>query len=279
MPDASILCGDALAWLKRLPSESARVCVTSPPYYNLRDYGPEDQIGLEDAPSAFVTALVEVFRELARVLTRDGTLWLNLGDTFAGFHGNATVGSAPSPSDRRGYRENSRHTTVGVEGLKEKDLIGIPHRVAFALRDDGWTYRGDIAWSKPVVKPEPRVTDRPWRGHEHVFLFSRDTRYLCDRDVLTEHGAGTSVWTFAHDKHGTSHTATFPEALVKPCVLACSRPGDVVLDPFAGSGTTGIVALREGRGFVGIELDPGMVRQARDRFKRTLKVNPTIVWS
>lgn len=257
---AAVLIGDCREQLNSLPAGVARTCVTSPPYYGLRDYGVDGQIGLEQSPEDYVNALVDVFRAVRRTLTDDGTLWLNLGDSYASRPGR---------------------------GLKAKDLIGIPWMVAFALRADCWYLRSEIIWHKPNPLPDG-AKDRPSRAHEHLLLLTKDKRYYYDAKAIHEPAicAGRKptgnkkvdasrgdakrdmsipvgefrnkrdVWTLAPTPFRGAHFATMPRTLVEPCVLAGSAPGDIVLDPFAGSGTTGLVALQHGRRFLGTELNP-----------------------
>lgn len=181
-----IFCGDARDLLPTLPSKSVQCCITSPPYWGLRDYGVNAQIGLEGSPSAYIAALMPIFDQVWRVLRDDGTLWLNLGDTYIGYHGNATTGdSSPSPSDKPGYRENMRATSVGADGLGNKNLVGIPWRVAFALQARGWILRSDIIWHKPNSKPES-VKDRPTKTHEYIFLLSKSATYFYDHKAIRE---------------------------------------------------------------------------------------------
>jgi DNA modification methylase len=308
--------GHVLEVLRSLPEASVQCVVTSPPYWGLRDYGVPGQLGLEATPTLYVEALVEVFREVRRVLHPRGTLWLNLGDGYCGSPpGNARPDhSGPRLTGTRGEQASTRARAVRANrdfgGLKSKDLIGLPWRVAFALQSDGWWLRADIVWSKPNPMPES-VADRPTRSHEYVFLLARSERYFYDADAVRSplaektfttfgcerkgRGDGTglvksqnlsrdvpvrrprlndgriaganrrSVWTVATHPFPEAHFATFPEALVEPCVLAGSRPGDLVLDPFCGSGTSGVVALRHGRRFLGLELNPSYVEMARRR--------------
>lgn len=182
-----ILCGDARGLLSELPTGSVQCCVTSPPYWGLRDYGIAGQIGLEASPSAYVSALMPIFEEVHRVLRDDGTLWLNLGDSYVGYHGNKNA-SGPAASDKPGYRENMRESTVGVDGLKNKDMAGIPWRVALALQASGWILRSDIIWHKPNPMPES-VKDRPTRAHEYLFLLSKSPRYYYDAAAVREPAA------------------------------------------------------------------------------------------
>lgn len=299
------LLGDTRTQLRTLADASVHTCVTSPPYYGLRDYGCEGQIGLERTPDEYVAALVDVFREVRRVLRDDGTLWLNLGDSYAGYHGNSRVADADAPSNKPGYTENMRASTVGMGGLKQKDMIGIPWMVAFALRADGWYLRSDIIWSKPSCMPES-VKDRPTRAHEYVFLLSKSPSYYYDADAIREphaldslarvgrgrsddhkwadggpgnqtlakditkacHPNGRnrrSVWTVTTQPFAEAHFATMPPALAEPCILAGSGVDGVVLDPFGGAGTTALVARRNGRRFVHIELNPEYMAIAKRR--------------
>jgi DNA modification methylase len=293
--------------LRELPAGSVQTCVTSPPYYGLRDYGHDGQIGLEATPDEYVAALVDVFREVRRVLADDGTLWLNLGDSFhGGGYSNHRINGEEwllaHGGDRRRSRQQDRINAN--PGLKPKDLIGIPWMVAFALRADGWYLRSDIIWAKTACMPES-VGDRPTRSHEYVFLLSKASRYFYDAEAIREPDAGAdharqvlvgqpsleptngllrphsglrtpdgrdglgrnkrSVWTVSPQPFPGAHFATFPPKLIEPCILAGTREGDTVLDPFAGSGTTGVVALRHGRSFVGVEINPEYVQLARRR--------------
>lgn len=285
----TILTGDALETLKTLHAEYAHTCVTSPPYYGLRDYGVEGQLGLEGTVEEYVENLVAVFREVRRVLRPDGTLWLNIGDSYA------TRSGWQAPTNTR---NSNGHTAKPVPaGYKYKDLMGIPWELAFALRADGWYLRDDIIWHKTNAMPEA-VTDRPTRAHEYIFLFSKERRYYYDAAAIAEpcgrkgnarsfrgggaytghtsfnndaeagretHGnseneRGTrnkrDVWSVATAQYREAHYATFPPELIRPCILAGSPPGGMVIDPFFGSGTTGEVALQEERDYTGIELNP-----------------------
>lgn len=303
-----ILTGDCRTMLATLEAGSARCCVTSPPYYGLRDYGHDGQIGLEQTPDAYVAELVAVFREVRRVLADDGTLWLNLGDSYAstgGAHGGREdnqrgVGAKRTHDAGAGDQANRR----APQGLKPKDLIGIPWMVAFALREDGWYLRSEIIWHKPAPMPES-VTDRPTKAHEQVFLLSKRERYFYDLEAIREpakpwnagqlrapkmgaeriHGAGKAgvnvktydeikganartVWTIGPEPFAGAHFATMPPELALRCILAGSAKGDTVLDPFTGAGTTGLVADRNGRHFVGTELNQTYADMARDRIRR-----------
>lgn len=322
---ATIVTGDALAVLRTLPAGSVQCCVTSPPYWGLRDYGVAGQMGLEPTIDLYVSRLVEVFREARRVLKSDGTLWLNLGDSYATGGGKARSPGGGSQGDQwQGPR--SQPNRMPQAGLKPKDLTGIPWRVAFALQADGWWLRSDIVWHKRNPMPES-VTDRPTKAHEYLFLLAKSERYLCDMAAIREPrtstglhdasgcgyaapgqrrqndnrkrstsgnkarklGDGTegrlpnhlgrgipweatdeyrnrrTVWTISARPFRGVHFATFPPKLIEPCVLAGSRKGDLVMDPFSGAATTGLVAMEHGRRYLGIELNPEYVAMANTR--------------
>ena len=268
-PTQSVLFeGSALAVLRTLPSESVRCAITSPPYWGLRDYGIDGQIGLEPSLAQFLDQLTTIFTELRRVLTTDGTLWLNMGDGYT--------------SGNRGYRASDKKNPARAmstrpptpEGLKPKDLMGIPWRLAFALQDDGWFLRSDVVWNKPNAMPES-VKDRPIRSHEYLFMFTKSERYHYDHEAVKEttddktgkRGRRT-VWNVNTKPFVGAHFATFPSELIRPCVLASSKPGDFVLDPFFGSGTVGLVSEEENRRYIGIELNPEYVSLAKSRLRR-----------
>jgi DNA modification methylase len=303
----------------------AQMCVTSPPYFGLRDYGHPGQLGLEKSPDEYVKSMVEVFRCVRDVLADDGTLWLNLGDSYAGYHGNknSEIPTSSTNGWTNGYNENKRAGGKPQDiGLKPKDLIGIPWRVAFALQADGWYLRQDIIWHKPNPMPES-VTDRCTKAHEYIFMLSKSARYFFNNDAIREPWEGEaakavamgtkevgqrginasarrgltdgqatqfkkqghsgyfgadgkcllnplgankrSVWRVATRPYKGAHFATFPPALIEPCILATSRPGDIVLDPFMGSGTTAQVALQHGRQYMGCELNPEYEGLQRER--------------
>ena len=350
MPKATILLGDTRQRLADIPDCTIQTCVTSPPYWGLRDYGTaswdggdpacdhqgkpmatkaninrncgtgndvknatarefykdicgkcgatriDSQIGLEQTPDEYVAQMVAVFREVRRVLKDDGTLWLNLGDSYAGNNSRA------SNNGRAGFgtKREGVFTKTG-EGLKDKDLVGIPWRVAFALQADGWWLRQDIIWHKPNPMPES-VTDRCTKAHEYIFLLTKSAKYRFDHHAIQEpakwsddkragkgrltydgkrqgeQGTGQeafvaikdmrnrrSVWTVATKPFRGAHFAVMPETLVEPCILAASQPGDTILDPFTGSGTVACVALRHDRQFIGTELNPEYVNIAQQR--------------
>ena len=285
----TILYGDCRDTLKQF-DEQARTCITSPPYYGLRDYGGEEnQIGQEKTPEEFIDQLVNVFKEVRNVLTDDGTLWVNLGDSYYNYRPgkgqsypkqsvSKTNQDLPTQCNKRGNK---------LEGLKEKDLIGIPWMFAFAMRSDGWYLRQDIIWHKPNPMPES-VKDRCTKSHEYIFLLSKNKKYYYDNEAIKEpvkqdwgtrnrtngkyHNSGSGlsphsgltksydrknkrdVWSITNKPYKGSHFAVFPPDLITPCILAGSEKGDIVLDPFMGSGTTAMVAKQLGRDYIGCEL-------------------------
>jgi DNA modification methylase len=329
----SVTCASVF---RTLPDGSVRCVVTSPPYWGLRDYGNDGQIGLEQTPDEYVAQIVEVFREVRRVLADDGTLWLNLGDSYCtvphgpkgknapqsvggkGSHGRGQERSGPAAETGGGHANRK-----ALPGLKHKDLVGIPWRVAFALQADGWYLRQDIIWHKPNPMPES-VTDRCTKAHEYVFLLTKSPRYYYDKDAVSEPmahphlaeeakrrkangnlgiaryeaesgrndaggytgGVGfasqhdrrnrRSVWTITTKPFKGAHFAVMPEALVEPCVLAGSAEGDTVLDPFSGSGTVGVVALRHGRNYVGCELNPEYAALSEQRISQDAPLMNTV---
>jgi DNA modification methylase len=287
--------------MRRWAADGVRVqtCVTSPPYFGLRDYGHEGQIGLEQTPEQYIAAMVEVFRCVRDVLSDDGTLWLNIGDTYCGGNtGNQSNVGQRFGKDGKGHVFRRDGKYAESIGMKPKDLMGIPWMLAFALRADGWYLRQDIIWHKPNPMPES-VRDRCTKAHEYIFLLSKSERYFFDSEAMQEPATGRdpgnttphkhagerfsetkanranvgaretrnrrSVWTVATRPYKGAHFATFPPALIEPCILAGSRPGDIVLDPFMGSGTTAAVALQHGRQYLGCELNPeyGPLQQER----------------
>jgi DNA modification methylase len=307
---AKILIGDCLEVLKTLEDGSVNCCVTSPPYWGLRDYGVDGQLGLEPTPDEFVAKMVDVFREVRRVLRDDGTLWLNLGDSYAG--GNRG-GQGNASTISQGSRQQNESMVGGgaVLGLKPKDLVGIPWRVAFALQADGWWLRQDIIWAKPNPMPES-VRDRCTKAHEYIFLLSKSRKYYYDAEAVKEpaspltnsRGSGTgpknattefdsgvkanssfapainghvthrnkrSVWTVTTKPYPEAHFATYPPKLIEPCILAGCPEDGMVLDPFGGSGTTAAVALKHGRRATIIELNPGYGQLAIERITRAIE--------
>lgn len=261
------IIGDCRQTLGTLPESLFQCCVTSPPYWLLRDYAHPDQIGMEAAPLKYVEALVAVFRLVRRALREDGTLWLNLGDSYAASAGGG-MGKNSAYLDRSAARLGVREqkATKVVAGLKPKDLCGIPWRVALALQADGWYLRSDIIWAKPNPMPES-VTDRPTKAHEYVFLLAKSERYFFDAEAIKEKAThagrvlevgdtrnSRTVWTVPSQGYDGAHFATMPRALAERCVMAGSRIGTAVLDPFMGSGTTGLAAEGLGRKWLGCEL-------------------------
>ena len=286
----SIYQGDCVEVMRKFSPTHYDMCVTSPPYWGLRDYGVDGQIGLEDDIYIFVEKIVEVMREVKRVLRDDGTLWLNMGDSYAmssmrggtkDFKWTPKAGQKgiitpraweASGRDNFGYKGKSRIPA----GLKAKDLMGLPWRVAFALQADGWYLRQDIIWHKPNPMPES-VKDRCTKAHEYIFLFSKQPKYYFDSEGLREEaktGDGgrnkRSVWRVTTKPVKEAHFATYPPDLIEPCILAGSRKGGAVLDPFGGSGTTGRVAEKFGRDSTLIELNPEYIEIAQKLIKRDM---------
>jgi site-specific DNA-methyltransferase (adenine-specific) len=261
--NSALIRGDVLQVLSSIPAGSAQTVVTSPPYWSLRDYGIEGQIGLEDSVESFIKHLVRAFDSVRRVLRDDGTLWLNIGDSYTS---GGRTWRAPDKKNRARAMEIRPPTP---NGLKPKDLIGVPWRLALELQAAGWYLRADVIWNKPNCQPES-VADRPTRSHEYVFLFSKSERYHYDVTAVTGPNGRRlrTVWDINTLAYPEAHFATFPPALVEPCVKITSRPGDLVLDPFIGSGTTALVAGRLGRRFLGVELNPEYLSIARARLER-----------
>lgn len=347
-----VVYGDCKQALKEWAATGVEVqtCITSPPYWGLRDYGAEGQLGLERTPEEYISKMVEVFREVKRVLRDDGTLWLNIGDSYAGSWGaqsrpngndiKSTIGGGSMLSARQIMAHPKRTLTGSLKntpGIKAKDLVGIPWMLAFALRADGWYLRQDIIWSKPNPMPES-VRDRCTKAHEYLFLLTKSDRYYFDGDAIAEPLAGSSVerlsqltldlqvgsdrvpgktngnmkavmprcykgstftrgktakenvgqglrseltkrnrrsvWTVTTKPYKGAHFATFPHDLISPCILAGSRPNDIVLDPFMGSGTTAMVALRHGRRYLGCELNSDYKKLIEGRIKT---VRPVLI--
>lgn len=264
---AEIITGDALTVLKKIPNETFKCCVTSPPYWGLRDYGIPNQIGAEAKLEDYILNLVEIFDEVRRVIKNDGTLWLNIGDSYTS--GNRTWRDVDkkNPARAMDYRPPTPF------GLKSKDLIGVPWRIAFALQASGWFLRSDIIWHKPNCQPES-VKDRPTRCHEYIFLFSKSEMYYYDYEAILEQvdyngrkRNRRTVWSINTEPFPGAHFATFPTTLIEPCILAGTRDGDKVLDPFFGSGTVGEVCIKLKRPFLGIEINPDYVELAKRRLE------------
>ena len=267
--DIQIIVGDSRNELMFIQDNIFQCCITSPPYWGLRDYDYQDQIGAEDKVEQYIEHLVMVFREVRRTLREDGTCWLNIGDSYTS--GGRTWRAPDKKNPARGmtYRPDT------PEGLKPKDLIGVPWKVAFALQQDGWYLRSDIIWNKPNCQPES-VKDRPTRSHEYMFLMTKSENYHYDFDAIKEQANGNgqlknrrTVWNINTEGFKGAHFAVFPPSLVRLCLLAGSRPGSMVLDPFLGSGTVGVVCKETGRRCIGIEMKPEYAKLARDRIQIT----------
>jgi site-specific DNA-methyltransferase (cytosine-N4-specific) len=248
---SALVRGDSAAVLASLPPGCVQTVVTSPPYWSLRDYGIDGQIGLEDSVDEYIKGLQRIFDQVYRVLHDDGTLWLNIGDSYT------SGGRTWRAPDKKNRARAMGMRPPTPEGLKPKDLIGVPWRLAFALQSAGWYLRSEIIWNKPNCQPES-VKDRPTRSHEYIFLFSKSERYYYDVETITGPNGRRlrTVWDVRTEPYKEAHFAVFPQELIRPCVINGSRSGDLVLDPFAGSGTTPLVAAQEGRRFLGVELNP-----------------------
>ena len=302
---SKILYGDALECLKTIPDNSVNMCVTSPPYYGLRDYGIDEQIGMEVSPVRYIEKLVCIFREIQRILKNDGTLWVNIADSYAG-----SIKSRIKLSDNAEIAKE-------WQGIKSKDMLGIPWSLAFALRDDGWYLRSDIIWQKSNCMPES-VKDRPTKSYEHIFLLSKSNHYYYDYEAIQEPVAqggierakrGVSdkgkyakgitgqnmqalfmarpnsaerymrnkrdVWTISTNSYRIKgHFAVYPEKLIEPCILAGCPVGGVVIDPFFGSGTTGAVAKKLGREYIGIDINPEYCTMSENRINNVISLTP-----
>lgn len=263
--EVRIFTGDVREVLASLPSNSVQCAVTSPPYWGVRDYGVAGQIGAEPVLQDYVQALTKVFREVRRVLRPDGTLWLNIANTYS------SGGRTWRDEDAKNKGRGMSYRPPTPEGLKPKDLVGVAWMVAMSLQLDGWYLRNDIIWNKPNCQPES-VKDRLTVSHEYVFMFSKEERYLFNQDAILEprkDGNGQknrrTVWNINTEAYAEAHFAVFPTELVRPCVLAGSRSGDVILDPFFGAGTVGLIAMELGRRCVGVELNESYVAMARRR--------------
>lgn len=254
-------CGDARNVLATLPAKSVQCCVTSPPYWGAqRDYGTDGQLGMERTPEAFSDALVGVFEALHRVLKDDGCVWLNLGDSYAASGKGGGGRLMQKRGEAWGHRDRMRGWRAAPPGYKAKDVIGVPWLVATALRSWGWILRKEVIWEK-ANPTEPRRLDRPSMAHETVFLLVKQRRYFFDRDAVPD----GDVWRIPSDGAYEMHFATMPRDLARRCVRSGSAHGQAVIDPFAGAATTGVVAVEEGRSFVGIELSSKYHAMARER--------------
>jgi site-specific DNA-methyltransferase (adenine-specific) len=267
MEGVRLIVGDCVEGMRQMDSQSVNCCVTSPPYFGLRDYGIDGQLGVEATPDQYVAGMVKVFSEVYRVLRDDGTLWLNIGDSYYN-HRTGHGGGMPGQSFHAGQQLGKPDKVAGclrratkLEGIREKELIGIPWMLAFALRSSGWLIRQEIIWNKPNPTPE-KVTDRCTRSHEHIFLLTKKSHYWFDYEPIMEIGENgeprrkRSVWTVQTRRFKGAHFATFPPELIEPCVLAGCPVGGTVLDPFGGSGTTAAVASRNGRKSIICEINP-----------------------
>lgn len=261
----ALVTGDSNRILHLFPDASFQTCVTSPPYWSLRDYDIPGQIGLEQDLADYINSLCRVFEEVRRVLRPDGTLWLNIGDTYT------SGGRTWRAPDKKNPVRAMEVRPPTPNGLKPKDLIGIPWRLALALQAAGWHLRADIIWNKPNCQPES-VKDRPTKSHEYLFLFSKGENYMYNREALRGPNGRNlrTVWDINTQAFREAHFATFPPALVEPCIALSTKRGDLVLDPFVGSGTTGLVSAGLGRRFIGVELNPDYVRIAEKRLQGVL---------
>ena len=257
---SALITGDSNKVLAGLPSGAFQTCITSPPYWSLRNYGISGQIGLDETLEDYIANLVAVFEQVRRVLRDDGTMWLNIGDSYTSGGRTWRAPDKKNPARAMSVRPET------PKGLKPKDLIGVPWRLAFALQAAGWYLRADCIWNKPNCQPES-VKDRPTRCHEYVFLLSKQERYFYNNSALRGPNDRNlrTVWDINTQPNRLTHEAMFPAGLVEPCLSLTSRPDDLILDPFLGSGTTGLVALNLGRRFVGVELNPDYVAIAEQR--------------
>ena len=267
-----LINGDCLCSLKSIEKDSVQAVVTSPPYWGLRDYDNENQLGQEDTPEEFVSKLVQLFSEIKRILRDDGTAWVNIGDTYFGAKGGAWEGENSITTEDTGseYRIKKKAPPKHTY-LKIKDLVGIPWMFAAAMQRDGWYLRQDIIWHKPVPMPES-VNDRLQKSHEHIFLFSKKPHYYFDAEAIgtpKKEGEGWvrrhDVWEIATSNYQGAHFAVFPTKLPELCIKASTKQGDTVLDPFMGSGTTAYVAQRLGRKWVGVEINPEYIEIIKKR--------------
>ena len=266
--DLKILTGDSLAILPTLPAESVQCTVTSPPYWGLRNYDHPAQIGAEPSPDLYVKNLVAIFRELRRVLRKDGTFWLNVGDGYARNGGTGNCGPNAIVGNTKKLIQKRNCKVPECWGLKDRDLMGLPWRVAFAMQEDGWILRSRITWIKKTAMPES-VKNRPTSATEEIFLFTKSPTYFYNPHGFRE-ATGANLrnyWILGPDVSGNGHPAAYPRELARRCILLGSRPGDTVLDPFGGSGTTGVVAAELERKAILIELNPAYAQMGRKRVR------------
>ena len=271
-----LIIGSSLEKLKELPSNHVQCIVTSPPYWGLRDYDNDEQLGQEDTPEKFVSNLADIFEEGMRVLRDDGTAWINIGDTYFGAKGGAWVGDNSITTEETGseYRIKKKAPPKHVY-LKTKDLVGVPWKFAIEMQKRGWYLRQDIIWHKPVPMPES-VNDRLQKSHEHIFLFSKKKNYYFDAMAIARPSVEgdrlvrlQDVWNIPTSNYQGAHFAVFPEKLPELCIKAGTKEGDAVLDPFMGSGTTAYVSQRLSRKWIGIELNPEYVKIIKERTAQT----------
>jgi DNA modification methylase len=278
----TVQTSDALSFLKTLPNDSVNAIITSPPYYAQRDYGAKAQIGLELTPQAYIESLVNVFREARRVLRKDGTFWLNIGDSYVGATSQHREGGSQGKTSRYSKKHmngvpttgrGQRNRTFYEMGLPMKSLVGMPWRTAFALQADGWILRCDIIWHRPSSSES--VKDRPTHAHEYIFMFSKRQKYYYDRtSMLTETGANIqSVWRVTGSPFVGAHCAVFPPELIEPIVLAACPEEGVILDPFGGSGTVGLVCKQHNRNFILCEINPENAKLATKRVNEGITKN------
>lgn len=269
-----ILVGDSRQVLGQVVEPgTVQCCVTSPPYWGLRDYDHGEQIGAESSPEAYVSNLVAVFQGVRRALRDDGTLWLNVGDGYARNGGTGRSGPNALVGNTKKLIQQRNCKVPNCWGLKDRDLMGLPWRLAFALQEDGWLLRSKITWIKKAPMPES-VKNRPSNATEELFLFAKNPNYYYDGQAVREESGANlrNYWILGPDSSGVPHPAVFPRELARRCILLGSRPGDVVLDPFSGSGTTGVVAARSSRRAILVELNPVYAQQSRSRIAQDLQL-------
>jgi len=268
-----ILVGDSRQALGRLEPGTVQCCVTSPPYWGLRDYDHGEQIGAELSPEKYVSNLVAVFRGVRRVLRDNGTLWLNVGDGYARNGGTGRSGPNALVGNTKKLVQQRNCKVPNCWGLKDRDLMGLPWRVVFALQEDGWLLRSKITWIKRAPMPES-VRNRPSNATEELFLFARNPDYYYNNQAIREESGANlrNYWILGPDSSGAPHPAVFPRELARRCILLGSRPGDVILDPFSGSGTTGVVAAKSNRRAILVELNPVYAQQSQARINQDLQL-------